>query len=251
VDLALRVPAWVAIGVVAGCNYQLGEATPGSDTGRVRFSYESGDCFFGCSMGPMMVGTTENVSAQLSSVAAGATVTVDDPATLSMANVLTGCCGAGSCGGTQSNGACDSSQQQSISFELTAKRTGSTRVRIVQGGAEIDGITLSVRDPARIAPTCGPGSSVSLAVGASCVIDWTVNDAAGAKLQASRGISLSVPDPGVAGIVVWGAIGPSDPNAGIGLLASDELKGVAQGRTRLVASVGGVSGEIPVNVTAK
>jgi hypothetical protein len=234
----------------SACNFQLGSSTSGTDTGRVQFSYESGDCFFGCSMRPMMVGTTESVNAQLSSLAAGATVAADDPTVLSVSLVSTTCCTSSSCS-TAPSDACASGQRQSLSFEVGALRTGSTKVRVMAGTKELDGIVLSVATPDRIALRCGGGSTSNLSVGSTCAIDWTVWNPSGGELQASQGVSLTVADPSVAGIEGWGGLVSSVSDASIGFLASWELQGVAPGNTTLVGSVGGVSSEIAVDVSAK
>jgi hypothetical protein len=257
--LSLRVLPVLALPAVAACNFHLGDSTAGGDTGRVTFSYESGDgCFFGCAMDPLMVGTTELVNAQLASTYAGATVVVDDPSVLSVSGTNTTCCttsGSSSSCNTSATQQCQSGDQQSLGFEVTALRTGSTKLRVMQGASEIDGIVLSIAAPAQITPYCGqgPASTVSMATGDTCAVGWTVNDAQGNKLQGSQGISLSVADPGVAVFTSLGVpAAQSVPDAQMGaLLGSSTLEAFAPGQTQLVATVGGISGQVPVSVKSK
>jgi hypothetical protein len=256
--LSLRALALLALPAAAACSVHIGDSTQGGDTGKVSFSYESGaGCFFGCAMGPLMVGTTETVNANLTSTAAGATVTVDDPSVLSVSSINTTCCttsGNSSSCNTSATQQCNGGDQQSLGFSLTALRTGNTKLRVMQGANEVDGIQLSVEVPAQIAPYCGkdPAASVNLTAGDTCVVAWKVIDSQGTQLQSSQGIALSVGDPNVAGIVeLFGGPAQSVPSAQEGFLSSSELEGLAPGQTELVATVGGISGQLAVTVTAK
>ncbi len=243
---------WALALLAVGCSIHLGSSTPGSDSGRVSFDYASGDCFFGCSIAPMMLGTSESVVAQLPSPVPAGSVTVDDPTILSVSDVSVQCCTSSSCIGGGSTTSCPSGQQESLQFEVDTLSLGSTKVRIMNGSSEIDGIALSVAMPAAIHATCGGGSTADLAVGSTCTVDWTVDDADGSKLQASAGVSLTVVDPGVAEIQGFLGLVPSVSDAAIGSFFGDTtLQGVAAGKTQLVASVAGVTGQISVDVSGK
>jgi hypothetical protein len=245
--------ALLALALLAiACNLQLGSSTHGSDTGRVSFDYASGDCFFGCSIVPMMLGTSESVVAQLPSPVPAGSVTVDDPMILSVSDVAVQCCTSSSCIGGGSTTSCPSGQQESLQFQVDALSLGSTKLHIMNGSSEIDGIALSVEMPAAIHPTCGAGSTADLAVGSTCNVGWTVDDADGNRLQASAGVSLTVADPSVAEIQGFLGLVPSVSDATMGsIFGGTELQGVAAGKTQLVASVAGVTGEVSVDVSGK
>jgi hypothetical protein len=246
--MSVRALSFFPLAAIA-CGLQLGGSTRGSDTGSVSFDYASGDCLLGCSIVPMMLGTTESVVAQLPSVVPAASVTVDDPTIVSVSGPSVMCCTSSSCAGGGAITSCPSGQKESLQFQVDALALGSTKIHIMNGAKEIDGIELSVEMPAAIHPTCGGSSTANLTVGGTCAVDWTVHDAAGNKLQASAGVSLTVSDPSVAGISGLFGVEPSVSDASIGSILSTDVQGVATGTTQVIASAPGVMGEFSVDVS--
>jgi hypothetical protein len=253
--LPLRSASLFALGALsasAACTFHT-PSTPGSDTGRLAFSYESGDCFLGCDIAgrPMMVGTTESINAASTGPLANVTASSDDP---SVVAVLPGpvsltCSTPGAV--TSSTISCPPSSTASASFQVQAGASGLTKVHVFQGAVEVDAIDLEVDAPAAITPTCGQSSAITLAVGTQSAVDWSVTDAQGETMQASTGMTLAVVDPRVAELsTLFGSPSPTTGGSD-SFLAETNLDAISAGTTQLTIASGGVTGNATVTVTSK
>jgi len=253
--LSLRALSLLALPAAAACNLSVAPATKGSDTGSVSFSYSSGDCLFGCDIAPMMLGTSESVSADLHTAASGVTVNVDDPSVVAVSLQQVTCCtssgNSSTCTGGPTTTSCPAGQDESLALSVQALRAGSTKLHVMQGTTEMDGIELDVAQPAQIALTCNQTSDAEVTVGGTCTVDWKIKDAEGNSLQASSGVQLSVGDLEVAGLVVPFEGPQGSEAANLGLLSSPQVQGIRVGQTQVVASAAGVTGQLGVTVTAK
>jgi hypothetical protein len=256
--LPLRFLAPLAPLVLAACSMIQTPSTPGTDTGRLAFSYETGDCLFGCDIAgrPMMVGTTESIEATSMNPLSSVTISTDDPTIVSTVplSVNVTCTSSSSSGSTTAPPSCPANSSANVLFQVVAAGIGTTKLHVFQNGAEVDAIGLQVEAPLTLTPTCGQGASANfgLKVGGECSVDWTVLDAEGQTMQASEGMTLAVTNPAVAQLQgLFGSPSASVEGASDSFLGASQLDGIAAGVTTVTVSGGGISGAAVVTVTAK
>ncbi len=254
---SLAVAALVTLG---GCSVELGSSTEGEE-GRVRFSYASSSCLFGCAIDrPILAGSSTRISMDAGGARELWAVSSDPDVTVWTRHAYSCCRSSGSsttCAVAREDRSCEAGWTLSIaqSMEVTTRKAGSARIRVTDAeGAYVDAITLAVADPAQVVLTAAdqPLDRVDLMVGAARHLVLEARDARGQLLEAQNGLSLSVEDKGIASFddAAWLEADP----AGVasvrlgGWSVASPLRGRKAGTTTLTLRAGKYARDVVVTV---
>ncbi|HEV3191895.1 MAG TPA: hypothetical protein VGY54_15395 [Polyangiaceae bacterium] len=218
-------------------------ATEGIDM-RASFSYVS-SCVFGCAIDhAMMTGTSEDISVRPKpgGTLPGLNAVTDDPSVVSLESTGRSCVTSTPSEIRYDPGALATpcSPADTGYVTVSARTPGTTTLRLFHlDGSLFDHVLLEVAAQARVGVECNTSvtvSSISMTVGQTCGLTPVAFDASGTPLQASQGIQLTILDPSVV------------RSNGLQSGSTLQLMAVGAGNTRILASAGAVSAQVPVHV---